>query len=92
MNLDEILARLPSTDKKVIIILSGGMDSTISMRLCVEKYGAENVRALTFDYGQKQSIEQSSLQDRNVSGNSHKPRSSDSVMSLPATGRTHWAA
>lgn len=57
MNLDEILARLPSTDKKVIIILSGGMDSTISMRLCVEKYGAENVRALTFDYGQKQSIE-----------------------------------
>jgi len=29
----------------------------VAMRLCVEKYGRENVRALTFYYGQKQSIE-----------------------------------
>lgn len=40
-----------------VVILSGGMDSTIAMALCVAKYGAENVRALTFYYGQKQSIE-----------------------------------
>jgi 7-cyano-7-deazaguanine synthase len=33
------------------------MDSTIAMRLCVEKYGSSNVRALTFFYGQKQSAE-----------------------------------
>jgi len=33
------------------------MDSTIAMRLCVEKYGANNVHALTFYYGQKQSLE-----------------------------------
>jgi 7-cyano-7-deazaguanine synthase len=33
------------------------MDSTITMRLAVEKYGSENVSALTFYYGQKQSRE-----------------------------------
>lgn len=52
----ESLDKLPDT-KKVVVVLSGGMDSTIAMRLCVEKYGAENVSALTFDYGQKQRIE-----------------------------------
>jgi len=33
------------------------MDSTIAMKLCIEKYGADNVKALTFFYGQKQAIE-----------------------------------
>lgn len=56
MKLIDALKRLPDT-KGVVVVLSGGMDSTIAMRLCVEKYGAENVRALTFDYGQKQKIE-----------------------------------
>ena len=56
MNLSETLKLLPDT-KGVVVILSGGMDSTISMRLCVEKYGKDNVSALTFDYGQKQAIE-----------------------------------
>lgn len=54
--LKEALAMLPDT-KGAIVILSGGMDSTIAMRLCVQKYGSENVRALTFYYGQKQSLE-----------------------------------
>lgn len=40
-----------------VVVLSGGMDSTIAMRLAVEKYGADNVSALTFFYGQKQAIE-----------------------------------
>lgn len=40
-----------------VVVLSGGMDSTIALRLCVEKYGCDRVRALTFDYGQKQSYE-----------------------------------
>lgn len=56
MKLIEAMDRLPDT-KGVVVVLSGGMDSTIAMRLCVEKYGAHNVRALTFDYGQKQRIE-----------------------------------
>lgn len=51
-----MLTRLPETNG-CVIILSGGMDSTIAMRLAVEKYGASNVSALTFNYGQKQAIE-----------------------------------
>lgn len=53
---NEALALLPDT-KGCVVILSGGMDSTITMRLAVEKYGAENVSALTFFYGQKQQRE-----------------------------------
>lgn len=56
MNLNDALNALPDT-KGAVVVLSGGMDSTIAMRLCVEKYGSTNVRALTFDYGQKQKIE-----------------------------------
>ena len=40
-----------------VVVLSGGMDSTIAARLCVEKYGADNVHACSFFYNQKQSIE-----------------------------------
>lgn len=50
------LEALPDT-KQAAIILSGGLDSTIGMRLLVEKYGAENVHAISFDYGQKQKVE-----------------------------------
>ena len=56
MTSNEALALLPQT-KGCVVILSGGMDSTITMRLAVEKYGKENVSALTFDYGQKQKRE-----------------------------------
>ena len=56
MNLQTTIDQLPQT-KGVVVILSGGLDSTITMRLAVEKYGAENVSALTFDYGQKQAVE-----------------------------------
>lgn len=52
----EVLNLLPDT-KGCVVILSGGMDSTIALRLAVEKYGAQNVSALTFEYGQKQVIE-----------------------------------
>ncbi len=51
------LDRLPNAAKGAVVVLSGGLDSTIVMRLCVEKYGADNVRAVTFDYGQKQRVE-----------------------------------
>src|SRR5690554_2287377 len=57
MNLKEALELLPATDKNVISILSGGLDSSIATMLLVEKYGVEQVSALSFDYGQKQKIE-----------------------------------
>lgn len=53
MNADQALELLPNT-KGCVVILSGGLDSTITLRLAVQKYGAENVAALTYDYGQKQ--------------------------------------
>lgn len=40
-----------------VIVMSGGMDSTIAARFAVDRYGSENVHALSFFYGQKQSVE-----------------------------------
>ena len=72
MSLEETLIKLPKAEK-VVIILSGGMDSTISMRLLVEKYGRENVFALTFDYGQKQKEEINRARDSTrILGVTHK--------------------
>ncbi len=65
MNLNEALSSLPDTSG-CVVILSGGLDSTIAMRLAVEKYGSENVSALTFDYGQKQ-IEEIKMARRSTS-------------------------
>jgi 7-cyano-7-deazaguanine synthase len=56
MTSSEALALLPDVNG-CVVILSGGMDSTIAMRLAVQKYGKENVSALTFYYGQKQKRE-----------------------------------
>lgn len=56
MKLQDALNALPDT-KGVVVVQSGGMDSTIAMRLCVEKYGADNVRSLSFYYGQRQTHE-----------------------------------
>lgn len=72
MNVSEALNLLSDT-KGCVVILSGGMDSTIAMRLAVEKYGQHNVSALTFFYGQKQSkeIEMAKLSTR-LLGVTHK--------------------
>lgn len=45
---------LPKTDKNVVAILSGGLDSTIMTHYLVKTYGNDKVYALSFDYGQKQ--------------------------------------
>lgn len=52
-----MLNRLPETDKKVVVTHSGGMDSSTGVILAVEKYGAENVISVGYDYGQKQKVE-----------------------------------
>jgi 7-cyano-7-deazaguanine synthase len=72
MKASEALALLPET-KGCVVILSGGMDSTITMRLAVEKYGRENVSALTFFYGQKQKREiEMAKMSTNLLGVKHK--------------------
>lgn len=57
MNLKQALDQLPDTKKNVLVVLSGGMDSSILTMLLVSKYGAEKVKALSYDYGQKQKLE-----------------------------------
>lgn len=47
----------PKVSGGVLIILSGGMDSAIAARLAVENVPLENIHAISFLYGQKQSIE-----------------------------------
>ena len=42
---------------RAVVVLSGGMDSTIAARFTTKRYGAENVHAISFFYGQKQSVE-----------------------------------
>lgn len=55
----EIKNRLPelNKDEKIAIALSGGLDSTTLVYLLVSKYGKENVKAISFDFGQRHFIE-----------------------------------
>jgi 7-cyano-7-deazaguanine synthase len=57
MNLNDALNALPKTDKKVLAVLSGGLDSSVMTMMLVQKYGADNVVALSYNYGQKQKLE-----------------------------------
>lgn len=55
----EFLDSLPELEpgKKVVSILSGGLDSSTLTYLLVDKYGKENVTALTYNYGQRLDFE-----------------------------------
>lgn len=46
-----------SMKKKAIVVHSGGMDSSICLALAIEQFGAENVLAMSFTYGQRHSKE-----------------------------------
>ena len=39
------------------MLLSGGQDSTTCLYWAIDRYGAENVETVTFDYGQRHRIE-----------------------------------
>lgn len=48
---------LQDTDKPVVCIFSGGLDSTVLIYALVKKYKSENVKAIGFNYGQRHSAE-----------------------------------
>jgi 7-cyano-7-deazaguanine synthase len=51
------LLELPFTNNNVCIALSGGLDSTVLVHALVKEYGNHRVKALSFDFGQRHSIE-----------------------------------
>ena len=48
---------------KALVLFSGGLDSTTCLALAVEKYGSENVLALSVSYGQKHDKELQAAQN-----------------------------
>lgn len=42
---------------KAVVVLSGGQDSALCLALAVRRFGADEVGAITFEYGQRHAIE-----------------------------------
>ncbi len=45
------------SDKKAVVVHSGGMDSSLCLALAIRELGEANVVSLSFDYGQRHSNE-----------------------------------
>lgn len=43
--------------KKAVVVLSGGQDSALCLRLACDRHGPSNVAAITFNYGQRHAVE-----------------------------------
>lgn len=48
---------MKSIKKKTIVVHSGGMDSSLCLAVAINRFGAENVLSLSFQYGQRHSAE-----------------------------------
>lgn len=48
---------MESVSKKAIVVHSGGMDSSLCLKVAIMDHGVENVLSLSFTYGQRHSIE-----------------------------------
>ena len=45
------------SEARALVLLSGGQDSTTCLYWAIRKFGAENVTAMSFDYGQRHEVE-----------------------------------
>lgn len=57
MKLDQIKNNLPKTDNNILVVLSGGLDSSVATMILSGHYGPDRIIAISFDYGQKQKAE-----------------------------------
>ena len=48
---------IEASEHRALVVLSGGQDSTTCLYWAIDRYGAENVETVTFDYGQRHRIE-----------------------------------
>lgn len=48
---------MPDATRKALVLLSGGQDSTTCLYWALDRFGAGNVSAISFDYGQRHRIE-----------------------------------
>lgn len=49
--------RMKKESIQAVVVLSGGQDSALCLALAVRRYGAAQVAAITFEYGQRHQIE-----------------------------------
>jgi 7-cyano-7-deazaguanine synthase len=74
---------------KAIVVFSGGQDSTTCLYWALKKFGAGNVEAVTFDYGQRHKVELDCASEiSSIAGVPHSTLSINTFSELGGTALT----
>ncbi|MEL7185835.1 MAG: 7-cyano-7-deazaguanine synthase, partial [Pseudomonadota bacterium] len=71
---------------KALVVLSGGQDSTTCLYWAMDRFGHDNVSALTFDYGQRHRVELQCAKD--VAADAGVPHAELPINTFDALGGT----